>query len=127
VVARRAARDERVLHFAIENLVDRLQRATDTAQHDLPRRRLQHRVAAVEIHISGVRARRLQRIDISVGVHVAGRIEIGDVGLFAHQRIELGLAEHRLDRAVAVGPLRMAGFGLVIGEARMVQKQRCHE
>src|SRR6478736_6486224 len=111
VVARRAARDEGVLHFSIEDLVDRLQRAADAAQHDLPRRGLHHGVAAVEIYKTGVRA---------------GGFEPVDVGLFAHQRVELGPAEHRFHHAVAVGPLRMAVRGLVIGEARMVQKQGCH-
>src|SRR6478735_1532736 len=126
VVGRRAARDEGVLHFSIEDLVDRLQRAADAAQHDLPRRGLHHGVAAVEIDKTGVRAGGFEPVDVAVGVHVARRIEIGDVGLFAQQRVELGPAEHRFHHAVAVGPLRMAVRGLVIGEARMVQKQGCH-
>src|SRR6476659_7079131 len=126
VVARRAARDEGVLHLIVEHLVNGLHRRTDAAQHDLPRRGLHHGVAAVEIDITGVRAGGFEPVDVAVGVHVARRIEIGDVGLLAHQRVELGPAEHRFHNAVAVGPLRMAVRGLVIGEARMVQKQGCH-
>jgi hypothetical protein len=126
MVAGRAARDERVLHVPAEHLVDGLHRRTDAAQHDLPGRRFHHGVPAVEIDKTVVGARGLQSVDISVGVHVTRRVEVGELGLLAHQRIELGPVQHRLHRAITVGALGMSVACLVIGEARMVQKQCCH-
>ena len=125
MMAGRAGGDESVLDVAVEHAVDRLQRAADAAQDDLPGGGLHHGVA-VEVDIALVGALGLKVVDIGVGVDVARDVKRRDFGVFAREIAEGVLRQHLLHRPVAVRPLGMARRGLVIGKARMVQQECGH-